>query len=90
MWDMQRLIPVCACAQSDQNLSRSLEYSMTVQLLTKQYLEFQSLKGGCTGSSESTLVKNAIVGNLISWLKCEKRRYLLPTVYLVRNETMLD
>ena len=30
---------------------------MTVKLLTKQYLEFLSLKIGCTGSSESTLVK---------------------------------
>ena len=28
-----------------------------VKLLTKHYLEFLSLKGGCTGSSESTLVK---------------------------------
>ena len=26
---------------------------MTVKLLTEQYLEFLSLKGGCTGSSES-------------------------------------
>ena len=30
---------------------------MTVKLLTAHHLEFQSLKGGCTGSSESTLVK---------------------------------
>ena len=30
---------------------------MTVKLLTEYYLEFLSLKGGCTGSSESTLVK---------------------------------
>ena len=30
---------------------------MTVQLLTEHYLEFLCLKGGCTGSSESTLVK---------------------------------
>ena len=28
---------------------------MTVKLMTKQHLEFPSLKGGCTGSSESTL-----------------------------------
>ena len=32
---------------------------MTVKLLTKQHLEFLSLKGGCTGLSESTLVKMA-------------------------------
>ena len=30
---------------------------MTVKLLTEHHLEFLSLKGGCTGSSESTLVK---------------------------------
>ena len=30
---------------------------MTVKLLTSQHLEFLSLKGGCTGSSESALVK---------------------------------
>ena len=29
----------------------------SVKLLTKQHLEFLSLTGGCTGSSESTLVK---------------------------------
>ena len=30
---------------------------MTVKLLAEHHLEFLSLKGGCTGSSESTLVK---------------------------------
>ena len=30
---------------------------MSVKLLTEHNLEFLSLKGGCTGSSESTLVK---------------------------------
>ena len=30
---------------------------MTVKLLTEHHLKFLSLKGGCTGSSESTLVK---------------------------------
>ena len=30
---------------------------MKVKLLTEQHLEFVSLKGGCTGSSESTYVK---------------------------------
>ena len=30
---------------------------MTVKLLTKQHLEFLSLKESCKGSSESTLVK---------------------------------
>ena len=30
---------------------------MIVKLLTEHYFEFLSLKGGCTGSSESTHVK---------------------------------
>ena len=44
-----------AYAQSDQSHCKSLKYSMTVNLLTKLPLEL--LTGGCTGSSESTLVK---------------------------------
>ena len=34
----------------------SLEYSMSVKLLTEHQLKFLSLKGGCTGLSESTHV----------------------------------
>ena len=30
---------------------------MIVKLLTEHHLEFLSFKGGCTGASESTLVK---------------------------------
>ena len=41
---------------------------MTIKLLTKQHLEFLSIKGGRKGSSESTLVKCHIVGNLMVWL----------------------
>ena len=35
----------------------SLEYSMSVKLLTEHHLVFLGLKGGYRGSSESTLVK---------------------------------
>ena len=48
---------LCLCAQSDQSLCKSLEYSINVKLLTEHHLEFLRLKGGCTGSSESILVK---------------------------------
>ena len=34
-----------------------LSISIIVKLLTEHHLEFLSLKGGCVGSSESTLVK---------------------------------
>ena len=57
MCDQQSLRSVCAYAQSDQSLCLSLEYSMNVKLLTEHLLEFLSLKGGCTGLSESSLGK---------------------------------
>ena len=57
MCDQQSLRSACAYAQSDQSLCPLLEYSMTVKLLTEHHLEFLSLKPGCTGLSESTLVK---------------------------------
>ena len=57
MCDQQSLRSACAYAQSDQSLCLLLEYSMTVKLLTEDHLESLHLKGGCTGSSESTLVQ---------------------------------
>ena len=57
MCDQQTLRSACAYARSDQSLCKSFEYFMTVKLLALQHLEFLSLQGGCTGSSESTLVK---------------------------------
>ena len=57
MIDQQSLRSACAYAQADQSLCLCLEYSMNVKLLTEHHLEFLSLKEGCTGSSESTLVK---------------------------------
>ena len=57
MCDQQRLRPACAYTQTDQSPCWSLKYSMTVKLLNKPHLRFLSLKGGCTCSSESTLVK---------------------------------
>ena len=52
---------VCATSKaSDQpahTRSLNIEYFMSVKLLTEHHLKFLSLKGGCTGSSESTLVK---------------------------------
>ena len=57
MCNQQRLRPACAYAQSDHSHCYPLEYSMIVKLLTEQHLGFLSLKRGCTGSFESTLVK---------------------------------
>ena len=47
---------------------------MSVKLLTEHRLEFVSLKGGCTGSSESTLVKmpHCVAAQfMIYWLRTD-------------------
>ena len=41
---------------------------MIVKLMTEHHLEFLSLKGGCTGSPETTHVKMSNVGNLMPLL----------------------
>ena len=52
-WNFQQ------CGTCDQQSLRSAwaYASIIVKLLTEHHLEFISLKGGCRGSSESTLVK---------------------------------
>ena len=57
LYNQQSLSSACAYARSDQSLYRSLAYSMSGEPLTEYHLELLSLKGGCTCSSESTLVK---------------------------------
>ena len=47
MW-YARPANLCICA-----VWSSLEYSVNIKLLTEHNFEFLSLKGGCTGSSES-------------------------------------
>ena len=37
-------------------------------MIVEHHLEFPSLKGGCRGSSESTLVEMPVVGNHMSQL----------------------
>ena len=47
---------------------------MSVKLLTEHRLEFVSLKGGCTGSSESTLVRMphfVAAQFMIYWLRAD-------------------
>ena len=47
---------------------------MSVKLLTEHRLEFVSLKGGCTGSSETTLVKmrHCVAAQfMIYWLRTD-------------------
>ena len=82
MCDQQRLRSACAYAQSDQSLCLTLEYSMTVKLLTEHHLEFLSLKGGCTDSSESTL---SLVKMPYCWKSCVKREFL-PISNLIQDQ----
>ena len=70
MCHQQRLRSACAYAQSDQSIW-SLEDSMSVRLLTEQYLELLSFKGGCRGSLSLHLSKCHIVGNHVPRLKCK-------------------
>ena len=56
--NQQSLRSACAYVQSDQSLCLSLEYSMTVKLLTEHHLEFLSLKGVFTGLSKCHIVGN--------------------------------
>ena len=54
MCDQQCIRSACAYAQSDQSLCLSLDYTMTVKLLTEHHLEVQR---GCAGSPAFTHVK---------------------------------
>ena len=74
---------------------------MIVKLLTEHHLEFLSLKGGCTGSSESTLVKMsncwkshaaAHSKQRMMVLRCGSSNTRIPTIHvlergIVRNVT---
>ena len=70
MCDQQSLRPACAYAQSDQSLCLSFEYSMSVKLLTKQHLEFVSLKRAAQAGLSVHLSKCHIVGKHMSRLIC--------------------
>ena len=71
---------------------------MTVKLLTEHHLEFLSLKGGCTGSSESTLVnmrhcwKSHVAAQILVRSPLVKQLLILfsgsamPRLFLVLNE----
>ena len=66
MCDQQRLRSACVYVQSDQSHCWSLEYSMSVNLLTEHPLEFLSLNGGYTGHLSLHMSKWHIVGNHVT------------------------
>ena len=88
MCNQQRLRPACSYVQSDQSLCSLLEYSMSLKLLTKHDLEFLSLKGGCTGSPQSTLVKMTHC-----WKSHAVAQFAIMHIYLeacISNDTIKD
>ena len=64
---------------------------MSVKLLTEHNLEFLSLKGGCTGSSESTLVKmphcwkSHVTAHLLLKLELQLLRFVLVGIHLLTS-----
>ena len=76
MCDQPRLRPACEYAQSDQSLCLSLEYSMSVKLLTEQNLEFLSLKEAAQARLSLHLSKYHIVENDMSRLICVSARQI--------------
>ena len=59
---------------------------MIVKLLTEHHLEFLSLKGGCTGSSESTHVK--IPHCWKSHVTAQLKLHLLYDIWAVMPENL--
>ena len=53
---------------------------MIVKLLNERHLEFLSLKGGCTGSSESALVKMS---------NCWESHAVAHILYKINSHTIL-
>ena len=66
---------------------------MTVKLLTEQDLEFLSLKGGCTGSSESIQVKmphcwkSHVTAHILNNKLKIIRIYKIQLIYSVTGQT---
>ena len=60
---------------------------MIVKLLTEQHLEFLSLRGGCRGSSESTLVKipNCWKSHALAHMLLDTNRPLISVIVLSQH-----
>ena len=70
MCGQQSLRSACQFTQSDQSLCSSLEYSMSVKLLTDYHLEFLSLKEAAQARLSRHLSKCHIIGNHMLRLIC--------------------
>ena len=94
MCDQQRLRSACTYTQSDQSLCSSLEYSMSIKLLTEHLLEALSLKGGFTGSAESTRVKmphcwkSHVAAHLILSCRSNSSTSFCHSLFVVQNDNV--
>ena len=63
---------------------------MIVKLLTEHHLEFLSLKGGCTGSSESPLVKmsNCWKSRALAHINLLHNQYTSFRPFVLNNHTL--
>ena len=61
-------------AQTSLCIRKLFEYSMTVKLLTEQYLEFLSLTGGCTSSPENATLLEITCRGSFARNVCVNRR----------------
>ena len=61
---------------------------MIVKLLTEHHLEFLSLKGGCRGSSESTLVKMSNCWKSHAAAHFSYFRDLKPDNFIINNHKL--
>ena len=61
---------------------------MIVKLLTERHLEFLSVKGGCTGSPESTLVKMSNCCKSHALARFQMTTVLQPTLVLKDGQLM--
>ena len=80
MCDQQSFRPACAYVQSDQSLCYSLEYSMSVKLLTEHHLEFLSLKGATQPRLSlylliATLMEITCHVSIMFWLRNGKNNF---------------
>ena len=61
---------------------------MSVKLLTEHRLEFVSLKGGCTGSSESTLVRmpHCVTAQFMIYMYSDRERHAPCAIVPLKTE----
>ena len=87
MWYVQPAKPqtsLCICAVDSEPLLVA-EYSLSAKLLVKHHLEFLSLNGGCTGSSESALVKMPHCWKSHVAARILRHPFIIDCVYKLNN-----